>query len=70
MGDFHNISDQGMDAPGTFVNQPIVVPNFGMQFYQLETTLRVTYFVPEAEAPAAGLLGLTAAWYLWRRKRC
>jgi hypothetical protein len=69
LGGYHNISDQGPDAPGTFVNQPKVFPNFGQQLYQLETTLRVTYFVPEAEAPAAGLLGLAAAWCLRRRKR-
>lgn len=69
LGGFHNISDQGLDAPGTFVNQPKVFPNLGLQFYQLETTLRVTYFVPEAETPAAALLGLAAAWYFWCRKR-
>jgi hypothetical protein len=29
----------------------------------------VTHFVPEVETPDTALLGLVAAWYLWRRKR-
>lgn len=67
-GTFVNTSDLGPASPAAFVNSPKVFPGFGLQLYKLETTLKVTYFVPETQAPMAALLGLGVGWYLLRRR--
>lgn len=64
---FHNTSDLGPASPAAFVNSPKVLPSFGLQLYQLQTTMVVTYFVPEGKAPVAMLFGLGVGWYFLRR---
>ena len=68
---YHNISDGGgTPSPATFVDAVKVFPVFNLQLYQLETTLRVTYYlVPEGEVPATAMLGCAVGWVLWRRKK-
>lgn len=66
---YHNTSDLGSASPAVFVDTPKVLPLFGAQFYELQATLTVTYFVPEAPTPVVALAGLGLGWYLLRRRR-
>ena len=65
---FHNTSDQGSASPAAFVDSLKVLPVFGAQLYELQTTLQVTYFVPESPAPVAALGALALGWYFLRRR--
>lgn len=65
---FDNTSDLGLASPAAFVNDPKVQPSFGAQFYELKTTLIVTYFVPETSAPIAALATLGLGWFFLRRR--
>jgi len=61
-------TDTDANPSATFVDNVKIFPVAGAQQYTLETTMRVTYFVPEVGAPLSAMLGVGIGWFLLRRK--